>query len=65
MAVVSCARNLAGPEEDCGWRVTYVPCGKPATATVLGGRFFDDVEMCELHAAEAEQEGFTVERGES
>ncbi len=54
-----CAVNLTGREEDCGGRVTYVPCRKPATWTV-GPDSDHECPACEKHAMEALRDGFEV-----
>lgn len=47
-----CARNMAGPEEDCGGHVAYVPCREPAP-------FYIEMEgwwACMEHAIEVLRE---------
>jgi hypothetical protein len=65
-----CERNMAGPEEDCGRRLAYVPCGQPAHWRIEDGWL-----ACEEHALEylresdrsavtGEMDGEPVEIGE-
>lgn len=48
-----CERNLAGPEEDCGFRIAYVPCREPAHWLVEGTHGRSGWYACEKHATEA------------
>lgn len=60
MKAPTCERNMAGPEEDIGFRIAYEPCGEPATATVdPDGR---EWHACAEHAREAELDGLEVSR---
>lgn len=51
-----CERNMAGPEEDCGRRIAYTPCGEPAHWSVKQ-RYASDWWACEEHCREALRDG--------
>lgn len=54
-----CERNLAGPEEDCGGRIAYEPCGQPAEWTILSRS--GEWSACEEHCREALLDGCDAE----
>ena len=52
-----CERNIAGREEDCGSRVAYVKCGKPANWLIDDTHRGGGWQACEEHALEALRAG--------
>lgn len=65
-----CERNLAGPEEDCGRHVAYVPCGRSAQWHIEEPRSAWSHHLgwwaCDDHATEAllDENEVTHENGE-
>lgn len=52
-----CEVNIAGREEDCGRRITYVPCGQPAHWHVEQHGTGGGYDACERHTMEALLDG--------